>query len=521
MAKMDDINIFDYQAPTPEELLAAGSGATVEPLSAFEQFELERSRPSSDPVIRRLQSIGRGIGSFLVPETPLDVALSGVMAAKPIVAAGKAASKGIQALPKDKDLVFVHNTSEEAIKSFDQMGGIPSPSLAVTKSDQPFTGFGNIQLIGKPEKFDPTINPANKIYSADAYTPRAPQKIRLAKKGAGDKFLEDYGDPVLASSFRVLENRNIGPNQVEGYAEDIAYSFDSNIAPKYFKEKYKEETGDIALSGSKKYQQWLNKEKEKYLSQDGVFTYFDELEETMKVKPYTLDNVVENMVQDTQRGGEGGASFMGANKLRAIMAEQFKDLPDIKARKEMLTPKGDHISSTLFDINEQVSNSLGKISDEAMDYSEDVLTAIGENLKFGSTLEKAVEDAFKTGYLSRVDDIAKSPKREEVMEDVATTLRLNAMRPVEYFEAKPTRAVGFDEFAGAIVPEGTSKEVIDILEKRGLKVVKQKFDDIDKDYGKGKIRQEFKDQFFSIGLPATGAAALSIENTDIFEDDTE
>ena len=95
------------------------------------------------------------------------------------------------------------------------------------------------------------------------------------------------------------------------------------------------------------------------------------------------------------------------------------------------------------------------------------------------------------------------------------------MRPVQYFEAKPTRAVGFDEFAGAIVPENTSKEVIDILEKRGLKVVKQKFDDIDTDYGKGKIRQQFQDQFFSIGLPAAGASALGIQNTDIFQDDTQ
>ena len=34
------------------------------------------------------------------------------------------------------------------------------------------------------------------------------------------------------------------------------------------------------------------------------------------------------------------------------------------------------------------------------------------------------------------------------------------------------RAVGFDEFAGAIVPPKTSQEVIDILEKRGLKVIK-------------------------------------------------
>lgn len=539
MAKMDDINIFDYQAPTPEELLAAGSGATVEPLSAFEQFELERSRPSSDPVIRRLQSIGRGIGSFLVPETPLDVALSGVMAAKPIVAAGKAASKGIQALPKDKDLVFVHNTSEEAIKSFDQMGGIPSPSLAVTKSDQPFTGFGNIQLIGKPEKFDPTVNPANKIYSADAYTPRAPQKIRFAKPNADEKLIKDYSDvkvnyrdideeerfmTMLEKGEYALKNLKKNnfyypENRIEEL-EDFLYSPLAKL--KYAKEKG---LGDEAFdqyydfkdfSVKKDFKKWRIKEKDKYLSNDAAFQYFDSDKGKIVTKPYTLDNVVENMVQETQRGGEKGAALTGANRLQAILAEQFKDLPDVKARKEMLSE-----SRLPYDIEEPVVAALKKISYQAMDYSDDVLSEVGKYLQTGSPIEEAVEKAFKTGYIADVEGIATSPRKQEAIEDIATALRLNAMRPVQYFEAKPTRAVGFDEFAGAIVPEGTSKEVVDILEKRGLKVVKQSMDEMKEDYGKGKIRQEFKDQFFSIGLPATGAAALSIENTDIFADDTE
>ena len=187
------------------------------------------------------------------------------------------------------------------------------------------------------------------------------------------------------------------------------------------------------------------------------------------------------------------------------MAEQFKDLPDIKARKEMLVQKG-----LPFDFEQPIISALGKIIDEAMDYSDDVISEVAMHLQAGLPVEQAVDKAFKTGYISQVDDIVKSPKKEEVIQDIATTLRLNAMRPVEYFEAKPTRAVGFDEFAGAIVPEATSQEVVDILEKRGLKVIKQKFDDIDKDYGKGKIRQQFKDQFFSAAPIAAAASATAM-----------
>jgi len=89
MANLNNINIFDYQAPTPEELLAAGPGATVEPISAYESLQAQQSQLSTDPVIRRLQQVGRGIGSFFTPQTPLDILLSGMAPAKPVVAAGK------------------------------------------------------------------------------------------------------------------------------------------------------------------------------------------------------------------------------------------------------------------------------------------------------------------------------------------------------------------------------------------------------------------------------------------------
>ena len=44
---------------------------------------------------------------------------------------------------------------------------------------------------------------------------------------------------------------------------------------------------------------------------------------------------------------------------------------------------------------------------------------------------------------------------------------LNSMKniPTEYFEAKPQRAVGFDEVQKAIVPRNTSKEIIKKLER--------------------------------------------------------
>jgi hypothetical protein len=546
--QLDDINIFDSKPPTPEEILAAGPGATATPIDPYERFQQERSQLSLDPVKRTLQRAGQGLGSLFAVDTPLDYALSGLAAAKPVVAAGK----GIAAIAKQaepKDLVFVHNTSEEAIKSFDNMGGIPSPSIAVTKSDQPFTGFGKIQLIGKPEKFDPLIDPRNKIYSADAYSPRAPKKLRFAKDDAAKKFAKDYSDlladkelmnkiytgPYTGAHVKDAEDAllNLKKNSLfnpETRSIEFDRFFDTDLAKTKF---YKEIGRDPADLKDKpfpqiKYNKWVNEQKDKYLSKDGVFTYFDDFDETTRTMPYTLDNVVENMVQERQRGGEGDLGFFGDNRLMALTSESFKDLPGVKAQKDRLVEKA--IGSTGAVEDDIMQSIIKNLPDEdlvkaqQMNYPniEDVrllaeneasyiatqLTeAIGQNLEYGMDLPKAI----KTAYTEK-EDFLELPKMMPgaLFDDIEQALIKNTTRPVEYFEAKPTRAVGFDEFAGAIVGEGTSKEVIDILEKNGLKVIKQSMDDLSKDYGKGKARQAFKEQFFSMAPIAAGASATAM-----------
>lgn len=95
---------------------------------------------------------------------------------------------------EEKDLQFLHNTSSGKIARQQAMGGLPMPSLAVTRQDIPFEGFGDITLVGDPAKFDPKQNRANVVYDADAYTVRAPSPVKQAKKGAYKKLNEEFGD---------------------------------------------------------------------------------------------------------------------------------------------------------------------------------------------------------------------------------------------------------------------------------------------------------------------------------------
>ena len=77
--------------------------------------------------------------------------------------------------------------------------------------------------------------------------------------------------------------------------------------------------------------------------------------------------------------------------------------------------------------------------------------------------------------------------------------------PTEYFEVKPQRAVGLDEFKGAIVDHNTSDRAIEILEQSGLRVHKLpkgqdgsglKSEEYNKQIG-GLLQEHFSDLLFN------------------------
>ncbi len=531
----EDVNVFD----TTEDVGAILPPRIDEPGPLASYF----TRPMvPSPASRRRDTL-KGIAQFIpflsgeiakYDDDKLGMALSSLdalgpagTAVKGTLAIGKqAAKKGVGSLDQPKDMMFVHNTNESAIKSFDQMGGIPSPSLAVQPADVPLKGFGEIQLIAKPKNFDPAVDPRNAVYSADAYTPRAPKKIRLAKEGAGARFMQDYKEEVdaLVAKNNVLEGTL---ERIGGYMDDLQNptsprtteiaddDIDRFFASQAPKMKYMKEMGtDIEPSAifgnNQKYKNWLAKEKDKYFKREGVLLEGeDALDFSTTIKPYTLENATQNMIKETQRGGEAkfGSEFYGANRLRALMAEKMTDLEDIKSQRPRIQD-----NQRVFDLETDLEDFLfseSKISDEgaafyniAMEDTDNLINQIGIELEEGSNIEDAVKYAY---------DFFNVTPSSKLLDDTVELFKQNAARNVEYLEAKPMRSVGFEEFAGAIVPPRTSQEVIDILEKRGLKVIKN---DPETDFMKTKARQKFKDQMFSFApvAGAGGIAALSIED---------
>jgi len=484
----------------------------------------------------------------------------------------KAVAKGAEkAADFTKDMMFLHNTSQAALKNYESLGGIPSPSIAVTQKDIPFTGFGDITLVGNPKNFNPN-NLKNKIYSSDAYTPRSPAPFRLADKDAYKRLEDDYKD--IANKYEIkmsnivddMYEQSFKKNAANSYGNsDINRFFDYEVAPKIkflqekginvepvykggmeleirpytFRDKtpmlglFNKKTGEKIYSetntefnrdllertkesnekisidsfatkkkidkeldkfNSSDYENWVVNEKNKYLQDDLFFKsggYFD----NPKTKEYSLDNLVNYMKKQPQIGGEGdGIGTKGIGRLKAALTGKFKSLDEIKQSKSQIIDKEkakdvyEKTENEFFDIANNLYESLpNQSSYNQFSFIDDVSDLIFDAIQKGGG-KKEIKESFDVYNISnqQVNKIQKFLKNLE-------------KAPVGYFEAKPTRAVGLDEFSGAIVPEATPKETLDLLKSYGINI--EKYDPFIEP-SRTQARDKFQNQMFNYVLPA-------------------
>ncbi len=221
-------------------------------------------------------------------------------------------------------------------------------------------------------------------------------------------------------------------------------------------------------------------------------------------------------------GGDSASPEFGPGRLQGVRSREFADLPDIKsesARISSATTSSGGLGSEIGSLLDQYNfPDITNIKALGTNMLNDVGIALSGGKKFDEDL---LRDVYNRNIdFDYVQNIRQGFKYNEppkgFLDDLEKIFVENATGNVKYFEAKPTRAVGVDEFAGAIVPPNTSKEVINILEKRCLKVLKETDDDIENmafDAGEmaTNLRQKyFKEQFFSMAPIAAGASATAM-----------
>ena len=174
---------------------------------------------------------------------------------------------------------------------------------------------------------------------------------------------------------------------------------------------------------------------------------------------YNLENVVKNM-KGKVRGEEG--FFYGAGNIRSQVTPQFKSIAEIKANEGKLVT-----AKQMEEVKQDINSNLDNLSDIAKNFGgysydsyEAALNEIAELKKITYDKAKAIMNEY--GF-NDVPDILIQ-KSIEFLEKLKNA-------PTEYFEAKPQRAVGFEEVEAIIVPNNISPELKQQIYDKGLNVI--------------------------------------------------
>jgi hypothetical protein len=403
--------------------------------------------------------------------------------------------QGIGSLPAGDEMVtggdlqFLMNIRPGSLRAQQDMGAFPMPSLAVVRQDQPFDSFGEITLVGNPASFDPKRLKANVVFNADAYTVRAPRPFRIAQKDAGLQFKNRF-EPV-AKEFQEgrvsdltyeLGNMELKKRATaQGFA-DIQRFFESDLIADvvFLREKgitdipttegaggniflERASLQDLIEPYADERRAWGRKELNKLFKEEEFFDASTNRDyytgKGLKLKPYTAEEVLKFMKKNRGSAQEGGMSTPGA--LRASLTEKLSSLKDIRAQSGKLVKSDDFkdFQNSSYERISDLGESLKpfyKFDSSGFGYSNEVIEMLIESQKRG--LDRALSEF---GF----DNLPDYALQE--IQEVKSFFR-NA--PTEYFEAKPERLVDIEEFEGAIVPEGTSDDIIQALKDSGIKI---------------------------------------------------
>lgn len=480
-----------------------------------------------------------------------------------------------------KNLVALHNLTEEKLLKSLKLGGFPMPSIAITKADIPHTNFGDITVVFGKETIDPKARRGNTVYSADAWTPVVPRveyeadskvtdrvynrlgalKNQVAeyfqhdldtlRYSLEDRLNRDGGEAGILENLRnnyalkaaFLEEQGTHIEQQTKQVETAVNSISSEMEDKLLNvwEALGKPTPDeIGSTSMKEIRDTYGSELEKaypgmtksafrmstvlgklraYLSGEANATKTSVVadEEAMKKAvdaavdqgaferwarelfsgiekskgvyngkerftpsgnlrsfkathiPATLEGIVQAMRSENGGNTKNVSGFSGVKTLRAATAEEFGSIADMhraEGRLQNLTEEqvsqiqdklGDRLYKLMNDID--AANTKARWSDNLlirMDSIGENLTEIGES---GRYTPENVKRVFAK-YGMEVSD--------HTAQEVVQLLFDISQMPVNIFEAKPKRAVRFEEIRNVLVPDTASQKLLRELDNRGI-----------------------------------------------------
>lgn len=473
-------------------------------------------------------------------------------------------------------LVVTHGISIDKLNQALDLGGLPVPSIAISRADKPLTDFGPIKLVGTKNMIDPS-DPTNRVYDRDIWSTTFPTaeyknatitQARAFREKFGkwfaktnteanlndllyyatnskrayqaiDKFKYSDGaqlyyiENVLGKKFTIpmqndrlirlenvmpfvkpdqqfidevskidknIDNSNVLRKALEKPLRDLIarspaseaekqharnyffgenkeglFNFSNNsvfhlasAVREYAAEPEKMSVDDLALfkelqkydlANNSAYLEWADKQMKDLLGEPRVKV-------GNRLLPWTKENITKAMIRHPIIGSEQIGT--GVGKVIASGARRFGSIEDIRQGGQSLNTK--EASDAITDkVGEKISAFASQIIKQG--YSEFEREPIYDALIKVALMKNPTTEALQSALSAQLQDSTKFDQAllEEGIQIIQEVKGLSRY----YFEAKPQRTVGFNEFVGAIVPTNKAfDESADKLTQQGLNVIR-------------------------------------------------
>ena len=491
-----------------------------------------------------------------------------------------------------KELVAVHNLTEQNLREALQLGGMPSPSIAVVKAREGHTKYGPVSLVFGSDTIDPMVDKANRVYGADAWTPTRPGVEYEVNYDA----MRDFENRVYEASWEAFDGKFVNSAAVQRAGVDEASSLsreelaqkmqrDTGVQLAYLKDKgitvepvyrmeqeqfdsigndaleamirhtgeaqLKEafEGGDIdrldkladaaadaleekythgALEGQnkrwmlrinklrnenrgrlyqmlehaykmvtdtsagkqtldveatrnairekapeQKVEQWVYDKLEGVLGEKGIRNEKEPVTPSGKKRsfaqlhnPYTLENLVKAMNSQNARGQDVWG--VSASTLMSTTTAEYKNLDEVRADKDRLQqmPEAEY-KKLLEDADSQIEQVIRMLRKETTPHSDN---SFEEQEILGEILLRAAQGKHTAAAIGKAFAKEDYVISKDAAQRILALYKDVAKIPTGYFEAKPQRAVGFDEVRAAILPDNASEALVQQLKDAGVPV---------------------------------------------------
>ena len=240
-------------------------------------------------------------------------------------------------------------------------------------------------------------------------------------------------------------------------------------------EKLRESVNDADVA------EWLEGQLDGVLGEKGIYNGKERYKANGDRKsfeslhyPVTLENIVRVMKESPERGGDmGGVTPAG---LQSVSTPEYSSIAELKQDSGRLgREESESYKAKVEAVDGQISDAISRIRKETKAHADNEFEEcdIISNVMLQAAGKKTAAAIRRTFAGEGYDISLETAKR------LQTLYRDAAQLPTEYFEAKPRRAVGFDEVKAAILPNNVSDSVRGQLEKLGVPVIEYKAGDED------------------------------------------